>query len=114
MSYEEAVVVVRESFEAAVVKREMADVPSGVLLSGGLDSSIVAAVMSRRTLGNHTTPQNETLMLEDSRLQSFSIGLKGSPDHAAARIVAAAIGRVNQLCMISARNKLRFIRYTSS
>jgi len=69
----------RTSFEKSVIKRLMSDVPFGVLLSGGLDSSLVAAVASRH-LG-----QSGGMW---GRLHSFCIGLNGSPDLAAARKVA--------------------------
>jgi len=96
MEYTDAVSRVRRTLISAVEKREMSDVPSGVLLSGGLDSSVIAAIMSSRRRKqqdiSNTTPDNEKLVLEDHRLQSFSIGLKGSPDHAAAKVVADHIG----------------------
>lgn len=66
------------ALENAVVKRMMADVPYGVLLSGGLDSSLIASIAARQmTRGQPqgTTPQ----------LHSFSIGLAGSPDLKAAQ-----------------------------
>ncbi|GAX77656.1 hypothetical protein CEUSTIGMA_g5099.t1 [Chlamydomonas eustigma] len=72
--------VLRSAFEKAVIKRLMSDVPFGVLLSGGLDSSLVAAVASRH-LGAGGGIWG--------RLHSFCIGLSGSPDLAAARKVAA-------------------------
>ncbi len=69
---------VRAALEDAVHRQLMCDVPYGVLLSGGLDSSIIAAVARRHA--------------EDGRpLHSFAVGLPGSPDLAAAREVAAHI-----------------------
>lgn len=71
---------VRETFEAAVTKRLMAEVPYGVLLSGGLDSSLVASLVAKQ-YGD--SPQ---------RLNTFSVGLVGSPDLAAAQRVADFLG----------------------
>jgi len=83
----------RTELENAVIRQLMSDVPYGVLLSGGLDSSIISAVAAK-----YCTKRIE----EDSkseawwpRLHSFTIGLKGSPDVAAARIVADHIGTVH-------------------
>ncbi|KAF5960509.1 hypothetical protein HYC85_001718 [Camellia sinensis] len=79
--------VLREAFEKAVVKRLMTDVPFGVLLSGGLDSSIVAAVASRYMV------ESEAACQWGSQLHTFCIGLKvGSPDLKAAREVADYLG----------------------
>uniref|UniRef100_A0A8N4EUW2 Asparagine synthetase [glutamine-hydrolyzing] 2 isoform X2 n=1 Tax=Elaeis guineensis var. tenera TaxID=51953 RepID=A0A8N4EUW2_ELAGV len=78
--------VLREAFEKAVIKRLMTDVPFGVLLSGGLDSSLVAAVASRH-LG-----QTKVARQWGSQLHTFSVGLKGSPDLKAAREVADYLG----------------------
>lgn len=66
----------RATVEAAVSKRLMSDVPLGAFLSGGLDSSIIAALAARELPG----------------LPTFSVGLEGSPDLLAARRVAAYIG----------------------
>jgi asparagine synthase (glutamine-hydrolysing) len=75
--------LIKSTFEKAVERRMMAEVPYGVLLSGGLDSSLVAAVTKRKMIEQgSTTP-----------LISISIGLKGqSPDLVAARKVADFLG----------------------
>ncbi|KAG6474768.1 hypothetical protein ZIOFF_068707 [Zingiber officinale] len=70
----------------AVIKRLMTDVPFGVLLSGGLDSSLVAAVASRHLSKAKVARQ------WGSQLHTFCIGLKGSPDLKAAREVADYLG----------------------
>lgn len=77
--------VLRRAFEKAVVKRLMTDVPFGVLLSGGLDSSLVASVASRYLAGS-------TAAQWGSQLHTFCVGLKGSPDLGAAREVADYLG----------------------
>jgi asparagine synthase (glutamine-hydrolysing) len=78
--------VLRAAFEKAVVKRLMTDVPFGVLLSGGLDSSLVAAVASRHLAGT------KAANIWGKQLHSFCVGLQGSPDLKAAREVANYIG----------------------
>lgn len=109
----------RESLEKSVRKRLMAEVPYGVLLSGGLDSSLVASIAQRETLrlkkaalaanGNasETKPEDEDrgeglVGIDDDnklstvtylpQLNSFSIGLPGSPDNVAALKVAKFLG----------------------
>ena len=76
--------VLREKFEKAVVKRMMSDVPFGVLLSGGLDSSLVASICSRH-MSETNSPWGNTL-------HSFSVGLPESPDLMHARNVAKYLG----------------------
>ena len=71
--------VIAETLERAVVKRLMADVPVGVFLSGGLDSSLIAALMRRHV----------------DELHSFSVGLEGSSDLDAAREVARSLGTIH-------------------
>ncbi|KAI2624058.1 asparagine synthase [Xylaria nigripes] len=109
---------VRESLEKSVRKRLMAEVPYGVLLSGGLDSSLVAAIAQRETIrlkkavlsANGQAPDvpmdadtGEGLVgIDDEnklstvtylpQLNSFSIGLPGSPDNVAALKVAKFLG----------------------
>ncbi|KZV69040.1 asparagine synthase [Peniophora sp. CONT] len=104
--------LVRESLEASVKKRLMSEVPYGVLLSGGLDSSLIAAIAVRETekvahaqwelkqkgMAQSGAPAE---LLEEARLatwpqlHSFSIGLEGSPDLIAARKAADFLGTVH-------------------
>ena len=84
---------IRKSLCAAVKRQMMSDVPYGVLLSGGLDSSVISAI---------TESYAERRIENDSqsrawwpRLHSFAVGLKGAPDLAKARLVADYIGTVH-------------------
>ncbi len=81
---------VRAALEAAVKRQMMADVPYGVLLSGGLDSSIIAATAKRFSATR--VEDDDQSQAWWPNLHSFSVGLEGSPDLAAARIVADHIG----------------------
>ena len=84
---------IRDALESAVERQLMSDVPYATLLSGGLDSSIIAALAMR-----HSRRRVETGGVEEAwwpRLHSFAIGLEGSPDLAAARFAADAIGTVH-------------------
>ncbi|MGY6629976.1 MAG: asparagine synthase B [Wenzhouxiangella sp.] len=80
----------RTALEAAVHRQMMCDVPYGVLLSGGLDSSLVASIAQR--FADRRIESDDTEAAWWPRLHSFAIGLDGSPDLAAARIAADAIG----------------------
>lgn len=84
---------VKESLEEAVKRQLMSDVPYGVLLSGGLDSSIIAAVAAKYAHNRIETNDKEEAWWP--RLHSFAIGLEGSPDLKAARIAADYIGTVH-------------------
>ena len=89
----DAPAALRKALEAAVRRQLMSDVPYGVLLSGGLDSSIISAVAKRFASRRvETDGQKEAWW---PQLHSFAIGLKGAPDLAKAREVADFIGTVH-------------------
>lgn len=83
----------RAAFEAAVHRQMMTDVPYGVLLSGGLDSSLVAAVAAG--FARRRVEEDDRGEAWWPRLHSFAIGLEGSPDLKAAEIAAEALGTVH-------------------
>ncbi len=84
---------IKEALEAAVHRQLMCDVPYGVLLSGGLDSSVISAIAKK-----YAQKRVESGDTDDAwwpQLHSFSVGLDGSPDLAAAQVVADHIGTVH-------------------
>ena len=83
---ETSIVAIREALEAAVKRQLMSDVPYGVLLSGGLDSSITSAIAKKYAQKRVETDGKSEAWYP--QLHSFAVGLEGSPDLAAARKVA--------------------------
>jgi asparagine synthase (glutamine-hydrolyzing) len=84
---------IQDALENAVHRQLMSDVPYGVLLSGGLDSSVISAIAKK-----YAAKRIETDGASDAwwpQLQSFAIGLKGAPDLIKAREVAEYIGTVH-------------------
>ena len=83
----------RVALEEAVKRQMMSDVPYGVLLSGGLDSSIISAVAQKYAQNRIESGGREVAWWP--RLHSFAVGLHGAPDLEKARLVARHIGTVH-------------------
>ena len=84
---------IRQALRSAVKRQLMSDVPYGVLLSGGLDSSVISAIAEQYS-ENRIEDEGRTRAWWP-RLHSFAVGLKGAPDLAKARLVAEHIGTVH-------------------
>jgi len=84
---------IKDALEAAVHRQLMSDVPYGVLLSGGLDSSVTSAIAKKYS--QKRVESGDTADAWWPQLHSFSVGLEGSPDLAAAQKVANHIGTVH-------------------
>ncbi|MCD8388097.1 MAG: asparagine synthase B [Bacteroidales bacterium] len=90
---ETSISALRQALEQAVERQLMCDVPYGVLLSGGLDSSVISAIAAK--YAPHRIEEEGREAAWWPRLHSFAVGLKGAPDLAAARKVADHIGTVH-------------------
>ena len=90
---EASVEAIREALKDSVKRQLMSDVPYGVLLSGGLDSSIISAIAEK--FSEHRIEDNSQTRAYWPRLHSFAVGLKGAPDLAKAKLVADHIGTVH-------------------
>lgn len=87
------IVTLKHALEQAVHRQLMSDVPYGVLLSGGLDSSIISVIAKKYAARRIET--NDTKEAWWPQLHSFAVGLKDAPDLAAARAAAAHIGTIH-------------------
>lgn len=85
--------LIRSSLEKAVHRQLMTDVPYGVLLSGGLDSSIISAIAKKYS--SKRIEENDNVEAWWPALHSFAVGLSGSPDLIAAKKVAKHIGTIH-------------------
>lgn len=99
---------IKEALEAAVHRQLMSDVPYGVLLSGGLDSSVTSAIAKK--YAQKRIESDDTSEAWWPQLHSFSVGLEGSPDLAAARKVADHIGTVHHEIKFTIQEGLDAIR----
>lgn len=105
---ETSIPALRTALEEAVHRQMMSDVPYGVLLSGGLDSSVIAAVTKKFASKRIETDDQEAAWYP--QLHSFAVGLDGSPDLAAARKAAEHIGTVHHEVNFTIQEGLDAIR----
>jgi asparagine synthase (glutamine-hydrolysing) len=99
---------IHDALEAAVHRQLMSDVPYGVLLSGGLDSSVTSALAKKYAANRIETDDTQPAWYP--QLHSFSVGLEGSPDLAAAKKVAEHIGTVHHEIKFTIQEGLDAIR----
>jgi asparagine synthase (glutamine-hydrolysing) len=98
----------RDALEAAVHRQLMSDVPYGVLLSGGLDSSVIAAVTKKFASKRIESGDQEEAWYP--QLHSFAVGLKGAPDLIAAQKAADHIGTIHHEVNFTIQEGLDAIR----
>ena len=98
----------RSALESAVKRQLMTDVPYGVLLSGGLDSSIVSAIAKK--FASQRVERGDKLGAWWPQLHSFAVGLKGAPDLLAAKKVADHIGTVHHEINFTVQEGLDAVR----
>ena len=99
---------IHDALEAAVKRQLMSDVPYGVLLSGGLDSSVISAIAEKFSERRIEDDDKERAWWP--RLHSFAVGLKGAPDLAKAKLVADYIGTVHHEIIYTIQEGLDAIR----
>ena len=102
------IATLRKALEDAVHRQLMSDVPYGVLLSGGLDSSVISAIAKKYAA--RRIESNDTQEAWWPQLHSFVIGIEGSPDLAASRTVAGHIGSVHHEIIYTIQEGLDAIR----
>lgn len=102
------IAVLRKALEDAVHRQLMSDVPYGVLLSGGLDSSVISAVAKR--FAARRIESEDTQEAWWPQLHSFAVGLTGSPDLIAAKKVAEHIGTVHHEITFTIQEGLDAVR----
>ena len=99
---------IKIALEAAVHRQLMSDVPYGVLLSGGLDSSITSAIAKK--YAQKRIESGDTVDAWYPQLHSFAVGLEGSPDLAAAQVVADHLGTIHHEIKFTIQEGLDAVR----